>query len=348
MPHRILLVLNREKSHVGVNPTLKSYWDLCDLEFLILHCASETISLSPAVLNYSSSQTTAVWGSTYFWILFSDPSSLTGCLSLKSSWNKTWSMSALPSRGAGSLQLPINKDFVSPVWRSAIYSPKRKALSSLDTSAKRPNRIEDTLGRAHHSPQPYFLKPRRSLKKPQCLMTHTAAGSLLSKGNTLRLPRYLQFGVTLKLLAHKTSKALHFNMMAILESERFVSNIPFLLVRQHCFSNGQLVCTVCPCYILRYSGDDIRCLWNCNRREENQQSDFSEHHQHCPPFAQPSCWWYPASFISTASSKGSWLWRCLNKSKQPPGVQKKNNRKADQIHRHVAQHYLLKCYGETC
>lgn len=147
-------------------------------------------------------------GSTYFWILFSDPSSLTGCLSLKSSWNKTWSMSALPSRGAGSLQLPINKDFVSPVWRSAIYSPKRKALSSLDTSAKRPNRIEDTLGRAHHSPQPYFLKPRRSLKKPQCLMTHTAAGSLLSKGNTLRLPWYLQFGVTLKLLAHKTSKAL--------------------------------------------------------------------------------------------------------------------------------------------
>lgn len=60
MPHRILLVLNREKSHVGVNPTLKSYWNLCDLEFLILHCASETISLSPAVLNYSSSQTTAI------------------------------------------------------------------------------------------------------------------------------------------------------------------------------------------------------------------------------------------------------------------------------------------------
>lgn len=219
MPHRKLPVLNRETSHVGVNPALKSYWDLCDLEFLILHSASETMYLSPfsvKLLFFTDN------GCMRLYILLNlvfRPQflPLTGCLSLKSSWNKTWWMSALPSRSPGSLQLPINKDFVSPAWRSAIYTPKRKGFSSLDTSAERPNLIEDTLGRACHSPQAYFPKPRSPPKKPRCLMNHTAADSLLSKCNTLRLPWCLQFGVTSKLLAHKTRKALHFNMMAILE-----------------------------------------------------------------------------------------------------------------------------------
>lgn len=49
----------------------------------------------------------------------------TGCLSLKRSGNKIWWMSALPSRNPGSLQLPINTEFVSPVRSSAIYTLKR-------------------------------------------------------------------------------------------------------------------------------------------------------------------------------------------------------------------------------
>lgn len=56
--------------------------------------------------------------------------------------------------------------------------------------------------------------------------------------------------------------------MAILGSQHSVSNVPFLLVRQHRFGNGQLVCTVCPCYVLRYSGDNIKRFCNCNREEK--------------------------------------------------------------------------------
>lgn len=55
-------------------------------------------------------------------------------------------MSALPSRNPGSLQLPINKDSVSPARSSAIYTPKRKGFSALNTDVKRPGLMEDTLG----------------------------------------------------------------------------------------------------------------------------------------------------------------------------------------------------------
>lgn len=54
-------------------------------------------------------------------------------------------MSALLSRSPDSLQLPINKDFVSPARSAAIYTPKRKGLSSLNTNVKRSGLTEDTL-----------------------------------------------------------------------------------------------------------------------------------------------------------------------------------------------------------
>lgn len=55
-------------------------------------------------------------------------------------------MSALLSRSPDSLQLPINKDFfVSPARSAAIYTPKRKGLSSLNTNVKRSGLMEDTL-----------------------------------------------------------------------------------------------------------------------------------------------------------------------------------------------------------
>lgn len=57
-------------------------------------------------------------------------------------------------------------------------------------------------------------------------------------------------------------------VMITLESQHYVSSIPFLLVRQHRFGNGQLVCTVCPCYVLSYSGDNIKRFCNCNREEK--------------------------------------------------------------------------------
>lgn len=57
-------------------------------------------------------------------------------------------------------------------------------------------------------------------------------------------------------------------VMATVESQHYVSNVPFLLVCQHRFGNGQLVCTVCPCYVLCYPGDNIKRFCNCNRKEK--------------------------------------------------------------------------------
>lgn len=56
--------------------------------------------------------------------------------------------------------------------------------------------------------------------------------------------------------------------MLTLESQYYTHDIPLLLVCQHRFSNGQLVRTVCPCYVLRYPGDDIGCFWNCSKTKE--------------------------------------------------------------------------------
>lgn len=146
MPHRTLLVPNQEKLHkMSVCPALRNYWDVRELESIILLCASETMHLYPSVtvtlLPRPQPHEALRTSETGFQTPILPP---TGCLSLKGSWNKSWWMSALPSRSPGSLQLPINKDFVSPVRSSAIYTLKRKGLSSLNTGAKRPALMEDT------------------------------------------------------------------------------------------------------------------------------------------------------------------------------------------------------------
>lgn len=130
---------------------------------------------------------------------------------------------------------------------------------------------------------------------------------------TVRLLRCLQFGVTLRSLAYKMRKTLCFQP-DVHSGEYYIGDIPFLLVCQHCFSNRQLVCTICPCYILRYPGDNIRCFLNCNRtKTESNLSDFSDHHQHCLPFAQPAFQLHlPKEALQSTPEHGS-----LTKSKYP-------------------------------
>ena len=144
MPHRRLLVPNQEKSRAERLSCSQKLLG-CELESIILLCASQTMHLYPSVT------VTLLPGPWPHEALHNSESRFqtpilppTGCLSLKRSWNKTWWMSALPSRSPGSLQLPINKDFASPVRSSAIYTPKRKGFSSLNTDVERPGLTEDT------------------------------------------------------------------------------------------------------------------------------------------------------------------------------------------------------------
>lgn len=133
-----LLVPNQEKSRAECLSCSQKLL-VCESESIHLLCASDTMHLYPSVtvtLLLGPQPHEALHASES---CFQTPILLpTGYLSLKKSWNKTWWMSALPSRSPGSLQLPINKDFVSPVRSSAIYTPKRKGFSSLNTDVKRP------------------------------------------------------------------------------------------------------------------------------------------------------------------------------------------------------------------
>lgn len=136
----------------------------CELESVIL-CASETMH------HYVSVTVTPLLGPWPHGTLQTSESCFqtqiippTGCLSLKRSWNKSWWMSAFPSRRPGSLQLPINKDFGFPVRSSAIYTPKRKRLSLLNTDVKWPGLMEDTLGGGNVTIQSYS---KRSLDSKQ-------------------------------------------------------------------------------------------------------------------------------------------------------------------------------------
>lgn len=145
MPHRWLLVPNQEKSHELNCAALRNYWDV-SWESIILLCASETMHLYPSVtVTLLPGPRPCETLDTYESCFQTPILPPTGWLSLKKSWNKTWWMSALPSRSPGSLQLPISKDFVSPSRSSAIYTPERVGFSSLNTNVKRPGFMEDTL-----------------------------------------------------------------------------------------------------------------------------------------------------------------------------------------------------------
>lgn len=168
MPHRGVLVPNREKLITWAECLSCSQELLgCELESIILLCASETVH------HYLSVTVTLLPGAQPHEALHTSESCFqtpilppTGCLSLKRSWNKTWWTSALPSRSPGSLHLPINKDFVSPARSSAIYTPKRKGFGSLNTNVKRPGLIEDSL-RGTASVQSYT--PKVSVVKERSL-----------------------------------------------------------------------------------------------------------------------------------------------------------------------------------